>query len=320
MIGYAFRRLVEGIPTIFFVLIVTFAIIHLAPGDPISYMVGTTASPEFLANAREKLGLDRPIIEQLLDYLGRVIRGDLGYSFTRNQPINSIILSRLPATLLLMITSFIFSVVVGISLGAIAARKPYGWTDNITMVFSLFTFSMPQFWVGMVLLLVFGLWLRILPIQGMTTVEAQLTGWKATLDTLKHLILPALALGLSELAVFVRMTRTSMLEIIEQDFIKTARSKGLKEGRVYFVHGLRNALISVVTIIGMRLRTLFAGAVLVETIFAWPGIGRLTLLAMKERDYPLILGITLYAALMVIITNFLTDVIYALVDPRIEYH
>lgn len=318
MLTFLLRRVLEGAATLLIVILLTFWLVRLAPGDPVSYMAGLTASAEYIAEMREKLGLNLPIWDQLVIYLRDIAEADLGYSLIWQRPVTDVILSRLPASLLLMGTSFAVFLPLGIVLGAIGSRYPQGRLDNAINVASLAAFSLPQFWVGMILLLVFGLWLGLLPIQGMWTVGAQLTGTDAVLDTLAHLILPATALGLAELALFVRITRASMLEIADQDFVRTAVSKGIGERAVLLRHVLRNALLPIVTVAAIRLRYLFAGAIVVEAIFSWPGIGSLTINAMFQRDYPMVLGITIWATVVVLVTNLAVDLVYTRIDPRIE--
>lgn len=317
MTWYVSRRLLGGLITLAVVVLLTFFLVRLAPGSPVSYLGGLSASAEQLAALEERLGLNLPLMEQLGIYLTGLAGGDLGFSLIWNRPVMEVILSRLPATLLLMVTSFGISLVGGIFLGVVASRIPYGRTDNVVMVGSLAAFSMPQFWVGMILILIFGLALGWLPVQGMVSVGRDLTGFDALTDVISHLILPATALGLTELAIFVRITRASMLEVIEADFIRTARSKGIAERRVLLHHALRNAMLPLITIAAIRLRNLFAGAILVEAIFGWPGIGTLTLNAMLSRDYPMILGITIWAAVITVLVNLLADLAYPIVDRRI---
>lgn len=317
MTVYLTRRAASGAITLVAVILLTFFLVRLAPGSPVSFMAGLSASPEYLDALEAKLGLDRPLLDQLAIYLGDLARGDLGYSLSWNQPVNDVIVSRLGATVLLMGTAFLFSLVIGVLLGVIASRRPYGRADNTVSMASLAAFSVPQFWVGMILLLVFGLVLGIFPVQGIRTVGVDMDGVESFVDLLRHLTLPLIALGLTEMAIFVRVTRASMLEVVESDYIRTARSKGIGERRVLIRHALRNALLPLVTLGAIRLRALFAGAILVEAIFAWPGIGTLTLNAMFERDYPMILGITIWAAILTVIVNFLADIAYVVVDPRI---
>lgn len=317
MISYLARRVLSGLVTLFLVVLLTFILVRLAPGDPVSYMAGLTAPAGYIEELTKKLGLDKPAPEQLAIYLSSLARGDLGFSFSWGRPVNDIIVSRLPATVLLMATAFILSLVLGVVAGVVASRLPYGRVDNAVTLSSLAAFSMPQFWVGMILLLIFGLWLRLLPIQGMRTVGTSYDLLRTIGDIAAHLALPAIALGLTEMAVFVRVTRASMLEVVESDFVRTARSKGIGDRKVLVNHALRNALLPIITIAAIRLRNLFAGAILVELIFAWPGIGSLTIAAMTERDYPMILGITLWAAVVTVVINLLTDIAYSIVDPRI---
>lgn len=314
---YVGKRLAEGLATLAVVVVLTFVLIHVAPGDPAIYAAGISAPPGFLVQLRHQMGLDQPIPVQLLIYLKGLIHGDFGYSFFWNAPVNSIILSRLPATLLLVLTSWVLSTLGGVALGVVAARMPFTKRDNAVMTASLAAYSIPQFWVGMILILIFGVWLGWLPAQGIITVGADYTGLASIADVAEHLVLPAVALGLTDLAIFTRVTRTTVLEVSGEDFIRTARSKGLSENAIFFRHALRNALLPIVTLIGIRFRNLIAGAVLVEAIFTWPGVGLLTLQSLTSRDYPLILAITFWAAGLVVAGNFVADLLYRIVDPRV---
>ncbi len=314
------RRLLQVVPVILAIAILTFLIVHLAPGDPVNILLGEYGStPEFREQIRRDYGLDRPTLVQLGVYLRHVLTGDLGFSFYFNQPVVDLVLQRLPATILLMGTQLIFALIVGVTLGVAAARRPYSALDNATTSVALVGYSMPVFWMGLLLILLFSTRLSLLPSGGMTSAREHVTGAAAVLDVLRHLVLPAFTLGVANLALYARLTRTSMLEVLSQDYIRTARAKGLGERQVTRRHGLRNALLPVVTITGVDLGRMIGGAILTETVFAWPGVGTLTFTALQTRDYPVIIGIFIFLATAVILANLLVDVAYSFVDPRIRY-
>src|SRR5580704_5997362 len=319
MAAYVCKRVLQLLPVMLVIICVNFFIIHLAPGDPITYLTGDApVSPEFIAELRRQYGLDQPLYVQLFDYLLQVVRGDLGYSFISRDAVINIILSRLPATLLLLGSQFVLSVVLGVALGAVAAYRRGTATDHVTSVVSLVGFAVPAFWLGQMLILVFALKLDLFPAQGMRSLRFDLTGWEGALDVLHHLALPVLTLTFFNLAIIARVTRANMINVLRMEYITFARSKGVPERTVVMVHALKNAILPVVTVIGLNLRTLIAGAVLTETVFAWPGIGRLTYEAIFARDYPVLMGILIIIGLTVIIGNVLTDVAYSYLDPRVR--
>jgi len=313
-------RFVQSLIVIISVIVLNFVLMTLAPGDPATYMVGTEAGtdPVYLMYLRERYGFDQPIHIQLMKYLSNVIRGDLGYSFRSGGSTFSVILSRLPATLLLMLPTFILSVILGISLGLVSSVLHGSGVDYIMTGISLIGFSIPTFWLGLILMLYFSLQLGLLPAGGIITYGTHLTGWPHIIDVLRHLLLPSVTLSASFIAVYTRLTRASMLEVLRKDFIITAWGKGLKGWRVYIKHGLRNALLPLVTIMGMNFGYLFAGACVTETIFSWPGIGRLMYESALSRDYPVVSGVFLFVTIMVVLSNFITDLIYSFLDPRIK--
>lgn len=318
LLVYVLRRLAQVVPLLFVIIVVNFFIIHAAPGDPVDILTGSTeASDEYIAQIREQFGLDRPLIEQLVVYMGKLARFDLGYSLRFRADVLTLILERLPATLLLMGTALIISSTVGIALGAMAARRPYSLTDNAVTLFALAGYSMPVFWLGQLLLIVFALQLGWFPAQGMYSLRAPSAGWGRIVDVLHHLVLPAFAYSIYHLALIFRLTRVKMQETLTLDFITTARAKGVSETRVVYFHALRNAILPVVTIIGLNFGFMLAGSVLTETVFAWPGTGRLMYEAIMARDYPLLLGLFTFLSVMVIVANIVTDLIYALIDPRV---
>jgi ABC-type dipeptide/oligopeptide/nickel transport system permease component len=320
MRSYAIRRILEALPLILGVIVVTFTVVHLAPGDPALILMGADQSdPQYLQMMRERLGLDRPFYEQLARYVLAVFRGDLGHSFARGQPVLHIILNRVPATLLLMGAALLFSSITGIVSGVYSSKRPYTLRDNLSTSFSLLGYSLPVFWLAQILVMIFAVRLGWFPVQGMVSVREELSGMDAVVDIAWHLVLPVLSLGMWNLALVSRMTRASMLETLKQDFIVTAWAKGLDERTVLYRHALRNALLPVVTVIGLSLGTIVTGAVLTETIFGWPGMGRLMYDAISARDYPILLGIFIIVSISVIVVNLLTDLVYAFLDPRIRY-
>lgn len=300
-------------------IVVNFLLIHLAPGDPVSIFLGNLGtSQEYVQAVRERLGLDRPIAVQLLIYVKNVLRGDLGFSYANNVRVLTLILERVPATLLLVGTALILATVFGVILGVISARRPYSLADTLTAFVALIGYSVPVFWFGQLLLMFLSLQLDLFPVQGMVSLRRMPTGMSYYLDVGHHLALPALALGLRYLAVNCRYVRASMLEVLSLEYVTTARSKGLTERRVFYRHALRNALLPVVTLFGINLGLIFAGAVLTEAVFAWPGLGMLMLNAVYARDYPVLMGLLLVISTMVILANLLTDIFYASLDPRIQ--
>lgn len=315
------RRLFWAVFVILGIIIVNFILLRLAPGDPAAIMAGQAGATDeqHIAQLRARFGLDRPMHEQLLSYVANVARFDLGLSARQQIPVADLIIQRLPATLLLTGVAFLFSLAVGILLGALASRRAGGWADSFITVLALAAYATPIYWLGLMFILIFSVGLGWLPAYGMSTVGAGGMGTFAyVLDVARHLLLPALTLGLFYMAVYARLTRASMLEVQDQDFVKTARAKGLPEGRITRAHILRNAVLPVISYAGFQAGHLIGGAVLVETVFGWPGIGRLAFDALLQRDYNLLLGVFLFTAIMVIVFNIITDLVYTLVDPRIE--
>ena len=318
--GFLLRRGVKAMIVIVAIIICNFLLIHAAPGDPASVIAGQSgaADERFLAQLREQFGLDRPLYEQLWIYLKGVMSLDLGFSHRQQQPVWRLISERLPATLILTGAAFALAIVAGITLGTLAARRVGTWADSVITVIALTFYATPLFWVGLMLVLVFSVWLEWLPSFGMGSVGIELHGIDALLDLGKHLILPAATLGLFYLAVYARLTRATMLEVADQDFVKTARAKGVPEGQVIRRHVLRNALLPVITFAGIQAGQLIGGSILVETVFAWPGIGRLAFDALLARDYAVLMGVFFCTSVMVVGFNLLTDLLYAVVDPRVE--
>ncbi len=302
---YILRRLVLTLPVIVGVSTLVFLFIHCIPGDPVQVMLGESASPADVEELRRGLGLDKPVMEQYVLFLKGLLTGNLGISLHTSQPVMRTILKRLPATLELTISAMIVAILLSIPLGVVSASKQYSAIDNGSMFFALLGISMPNFWLGPLLILLFSVNLGWLPVSGR--------------GGLLHLILPAITLGTALTAKLTRMTRSSVLEILHEDYMTTARSKGLWEGTVIFKHALRNAMIPVITVIGIQIGALLSGALITETIFAWPGVGRLTIQAIQKRDYPLVQGCVLFISFSYVFVNLITDLAYAWVDPRIRF-
>jgi len=315
---YVARRLLQAIPLVFIIMALNFLIMQMAPGDPVDFLVSGLegASKEFIDMVKAKYGFDRPIHEQFIRYMSNILRGDFGYSFYFHQPVVKILIPRLRNTLLLTTASLLIEL-SGIIFGVIASKKVYSLTDNLITVSSLVTFNMPYFWLAMMLILFFGLRLRWFPVTGMFDIGT--VGFNKTISILRHLVLPAACLSLGRVALYTRYTRASMLEILQLDYITTAWAKGLDERTVMYKHAFRNALIPIVTVVALRLRLLFTGAVLVETVFAWPGLGRTIFESISRRDYNVLMANFLLLSVLTIIFNLLADIAYAYVDPRVRY-
>ncbi|MEM3397833.1 MAG: ABC transporter permease [Nitrososphaerota archaeon] len=317
LISFIIKKLVQYIPMMFAVIIITFILVNMAPGDPIFILVGEVGDEEFVRAARARLGLDKPLHERFLIYVSSILKGDLGYSYLRSEPVAKLIIDRIPATLLLVLTAMFFSALVGIIIGTIAAAKR-GILDVSLSTFSLVGISIPYFWLGQIILVIFAVKLGLFPLGGMVTVGRNYQGIDHILDVIHHLVLPVMTLAIFNLAYTTKITRGSVLEALTQDYIITARSKGLPESKVIFKHALRNALIPVVTYTGFNTGVLLIGAILTETVFAWPGMGSLLYDSIRLRDYPVILGIFIYGSIIIIIANLIVDILYGLLDPRIR--
>jgi ABC-type dipeptide/oligopeptide/nickel transport system permease component len=302
---FLLRRLLLAIPTLLGVLVVVFALLYIAPGDPVMEMVGERADSATIAQLRKQLHLDEPRPKQFVAYASGVLRGDLGTSFITGRPIARDIAERFPKTLELACAAMLLAVVLGISVGVLTAAYPGGWLDRLTLAFTYLGISFPVYWVGLILILVFAMILRWLPPSG--------TGGLA------YLILPAFALGTRSIAFQARMTRSSMLEVLGSDYIRTARAKGLPRIAVLARHALRNALIPVVTVIGLDFGSYLTGSILTETVFSWPGLGRYVVNAISKRDLPAIQGSILFLSVVFVVVNIIADGAYAAVDPRVEF-
>jgi peptide/nickel transport system permease protein len=315
MLGYALRRIAMMIPILLGISVISFSIMYVAPGQPAVMNLDPEISFADRAKQIEALGLNEPAPVQYVKWLGNLLRGNLGTSFSRRVPVTTMIGERLPNTLLLMVTAALLAILISVPIGVLSARKQYTPIDYSVTIGAFLGLATPNFWLGLMLIMVFSVQLGWTPVGGVATLGAGFS----VLDRLQHLILPAFVLASAEMAGLTRYTRSSMLEVLHQDYIRTARAKGLPERTVIYKHGLRNGLIPIVTIVGLMLPTFVGGAVITEQLFSWPGIGKLFIEAVFERDYPVIMGITMLGALLTVIGNLVADLLYAMVDPRIEY-
>lgn len=316
---FLIRRLIQSLILILLLILVNFLLIHLAPGDPVHLLAGQSGDEKYYEFIRAKFGLNQSLTTQLWIYLSSVLRLDLGYSLGYQQSVRGVIIARIPATLLLTISAVLISSVAGVVLGVEAARRENSWTDRSINAFALVGYSVPSFSVGHLLLIVFALRLGLFPTQNLSSATQELTGLSYGLDVLSHLVLPVTTLAIVYVAQIMRLTRTSMLNVLSENFVTAARAKGLSESRVLYGHALRNALLPIVTVVGHDFGMLLSGAVLVETVFAWPGLGRLMLDALAMRDYPVLMGLFLMISVSVIVVNFIVDLTYSALDPRIRY-
>ena len=313
MLSYILRRILSTLPVMGIVALFVFSLLYIAPGDPAAVIAGDQASPADVERIRQGLGLDRPFLVQFGSWLWNILHGDLGTSIFTNLPVSAMIAQRIEPTFSLMAITLVLTILVAVPLGVVAAWKAGSWVDRTIMAFAVFAFSLPVFVVGYVLAYVFALQFEWLPVQGYTPLAAGLWPW------LQNLILPALALGTVYIALIARITRASMLEVLQQDYVRTARAKGLGQRNILFVHALKNAAVPIVTVIGIGIALLIGGAVVTESVFAIPGLGRLTIDAILRRDYPVIQGIVLLFSFLYVLVNLMVDVTYTLVDPRIRY-
>lgn len=313
-------RLAQGLALVLAVVVLNFVLVHAAPGDPVETIAGASGGMDekLQAELRAKYGLDQPLPVQLSIYLGKVVRGDLGYSYFFNLPVSDLILERVPATLLLVLTSVLTAFLIGTTLGVLSSRKPNGWLSQLINVMSLVGFAAPVFWMGMLLIILLASIFPVFPVSGMRGIESSGLGWADVVDVLHHLVLPAFTLGLVYLAQYSRLSRAAMLDVLGADYIRTARAKGLPERLVLYKHALRNAVLPVITILGLQFGNVLAGAIVVETVFNWPGLGRLAFESVLRRDYPTILGVLLFSSIVVIVMNQVTDLCYRVIDPRIK--
>lgn len=317
---YAVQRLLQAVPTVLVIVALNFMLLQLAPGDAADVLAGEagSATPEFMAQLRQKFGLDQPLAVQLFLYMKNIVSFDLGFSFRHNTPVAQLILSRLGPTLLLMLSVFVLAVSAGAILGSLAARNLNRWQDNMISMFAVLTYATPVFWAGLMLVVVFSIKLGWFPTSGMTQVAAFHEGLAKVRDVAHHLVLPTLTLTLFYLALYTRLMRASVLEQFSMDYVVTARAKGLTERQIARRHVLRNALLPVVTMAGVQAGALLGGAVVVETVFAWPGLGLLAYESLFARDLNLLLGIFFVCTCLVVLVNLLVDLAYSVLDPRIE--
>lgn len=315
-----FKRIIYATLLLLAVLVLNFMLIHMAPGDPAEVIAGEMggATEEIMAEIRASYGLDKPVTTQLATYLKKVATGNLGYSFYFNSPVTGLILEKLPATILLMVTALLFAVFIGTFLGILAARNPKGWLSHFVTIFALLGYATPVFWLGMMLLIFFASWIPVFPVSGMYNVMLEGGTLTKMLDIGHHLVLPMVTLGIIYLAQYSRLGRASMLDVLGSDYIRTARAKGVSEFGVVYRHALKNAILPIITMAGVQMSQLLSGAVLVETVFNWPGLGRLAFESILRRDHPTILGILFFSTFIVIIANLVTDLSYRLIDPRIK--
>ncbi|MCZ7554954.1 MAG: ABC transporter permease [Bacteroidia bacterium] len=320
MLRFILRRIVSAVPLLFGLLTFTFFIIRLAPGDPVALYVSADIDPHYADNLRQSLGLNDPLPVQYVKWLKGMLSGELGVSLSMHDEVVHILARTIPNTLLLTSLALVLNFLLGIALGIASALRRGRPLDHFINVNALFLYSIPEFWLGLMLILGISLNLNLLPASGMHAPLAfMLPFWERLLDLLEHMILPVFVLGVASAAATGRYMRSSLLEVIHQDYIRTARAKGLSEVLVIGKHALRNALIPIITLLGLSLPFLLGGAVIVESVFAWPGMGKLTIDAIFARDYPLIIACTLVSGVMVIVGNLLADILYAFVDPRIRY-
>lgn len=312
MLKFVARRLLATIPLLFFVSLVVFALVHALPGDPAVLFLGEEATPETLAKFRERLGFHRPLVVQYVEWLGRAVRGDLGRSLRTNQPVTDAIVQRLPVTLELMAAALLVSLAVAVPLGILSAVKRNSGVDVASTAFALVGFSTPNFWLGLMLIYVFALVLRWLPPSGFVPLPVSVP------ENVRSLILPSITLGTALAALVTRQLRSGMLEVLRQDYVRTARAKGLPGGAVVGKHALKNALIAVVTVIGLQIGGLLGNTIITETLFALPGVGRLMIDAIFSRDFFIVQGVILFLAVGYIVSNLVVDILYSYLDPRIR--
>ena len=319
MLKYLVKRILTLIVVLLGISIIVFTLVHIQPGNPYSTMIDPNISQEVYENMLKEIGYYDSLPIQYIKWIKRTLHGDLGYSIHYKAPVIDVINSRIWNTFILASVSMILSICIAIPAGIISATKKYSIFDYIVTIISFIGISIPSFFFGLLMIKWFSFDLKIFPVSGMTTVGTHYTGIKGIVDVVKHMVLPVIVLSFLNLAMIMRYTRSSILEVINQDYIRTARAKGLSEGVVICVHGFRNALISIITILCIQIPSLFSGALLTETIFVWPGIGRLNYEAVLNRDYPLIMGILMILSIIILLSNLLADILYVVADPRIRY-
>jgi peptide/nickel transport system permease protein len=314
---YVLRRLLQMIPVVLSVIVINFVLIQLAPGDVSLYLAGQEAGPEYIAAIRHEYGLDKPMIEQFWAYFSKVCQGDMGKSFVYGRPVIQVIAQRMPATILLILFGMGVAAVIGTLIGAYSAKRLGSPADTAISLLGITAYSIPVFWLGLMLILAFSVTLHWLPSSGIRSVVLEGGFAVRASDLIRHLVLPATTLGLVYVGEYIRLSRASVAEVMGEDFVTTSRAVGYDENTIFLKHVLRNALLPVVTIAGLQLGFVFAGATLTETVFAWPGMGRLMFNAILSRDYPLLMGSYLIMSVTVVLANLLTDIVYAYLDPRV---
>lgn len=318
--SYALRRVIQSAPIIVMIMVGSFLLIKLAPGDTVDALVGDMggADPAFVARLRVEYGLDESVFVQLWRYLLKLVQFDFGWSYVYEQPVSMLLMSRLGTTLLLMVGSLSSASVFGIALGAFAARRANSLIDNVISTFGLIFYAMPSFFLSLLMILVFSVKLGWLPVGGVRTIGSFKDGWADAMDVARHLVMPTVALSLIYLAFYMRLMRTSILEVADFDFVRTARAKGAGSARVMIHHIMRNALLPVVTLLGLQFSTVLGGSVVIETVFSLPGLGQLAYTSVVKRDLNTLMGIIVLSSIIVVLVNILTDLVYAWLDPRIE--
>lgn len=317
---YALRRALQAVPVILLIMVGAFLLLKLAPGDTVDALVGDMggADAQFIARLRAEYGLDQPVWVQLWRYMVKFLEFDFGWSFVYEQPVATVLMERIGTTLMLMAASLFFAFTIGVALGAIAARRAYSTTDNVISTLGLVFYATPSFFLSLMMIVIFSVKLGWLPVGGIKTVAGFYTGWKHVWDVALHLIMPTAALSLIYLAFYLRLMRAAVLEVAELDYVRTARAKGAGEGRLMFHHIMRNALLPVVTLLGLQFSTLLGGSVVVESVFSLPGLGSLAYQSVVQRDLNTLMGIIFLSSVVVVAVNFLTDLLYARLDSRIE--
>ena len=319
MLKYIYKRLLVSIPVIIGITILSFLIMKLAPGDPLANFINPSISMEDLEQSRQALGLNDPVHFKYSNWIGEVLKGNFGYTYSGNHSISGLIMERLPNTVILTMSAFVLSFVVGIPVGVMGAVKKNTRVDYGLTLFSLFGVAIPSFFFGLLVIYVFSLILGIFPSGGMVNIRAGYTGFAYFTDVIHHLVLPAIVLSLGNIASVSRFTRSNMVDVLKEDYIRTAKAKGLKHKAIVYKHALRNALIPVVTIFGLSIPFLFSGAYITESIFNWPGMGQLGIRAIQDREYGIIMALNLITATLVLMGNLISDILYAIVDPRIRH-
>ena len=333
MLRYLIQRIVGTVPVILLISLLVFMLVHAAPGDPADLLLSDEATKEDIDDARKRWGLDQPVYIQYAKFLWASLKGDLGTSFRYADPVLLMIVDRLPATVELAVVAILIALVLGVPLGVWAGARPNSWIDNFGSFFGFFGISMPNFWFGIMLILIVSGFFNLLPSAGRNTYgiagdsitgfyildSALQANWAAMWDGIKYIILPAVALGTNMMGILIRVTRSSVLEVMHEDYVRTARAKGVAEQTVLWRHVVRNALIPIITVVGLELGTLLSGSIIVETVFSWPGSGSLLIAAITSRDYPLITGTVLTYTIAFVIINFTIDILYGLIDPRIRF-